>query len=154
MDAKTILTLTVRPTLALMGARYQGQPAERLLVAIAMQESGLRARTQLGGPARGLWQFEKAGVASVLMHPATANAAGDLCSALIYSPVPTLVHAAIADNDQLACGIARLLIFTHPRPLPDTPDEGWAQYTDLWRPGKPRPETWAQNWAAANEAAH
>lgn len=66
MDAKTILTLTVRPTLALMGARYQGQAAERLLVAISMQESGLRARTQLGGPARGLWQFEKAGVAGVL----------------------------------------------------------------------------------------
>lgn len=152
MTPSTLLALTVRPTLALMGARYQGQTAERLLVAIAMQESGLRARPQLGGPARGLWQFERNGVAGVIQHPATATIARDLCGALVYSPVVTLVQDALADNDALACIFARLLIFTHPRPLPTTAEEGWAQYMDLWRPGKPRPADWAGNWNKASEA--
>lgn len=152
MTPATLLTLTVRPTLALLGPRYEGRAAERLLVAIAMEESGLKHRRQVAGPARGLWQFERGGgVAGVLSHPESFRDAKALCARLLYEPTAAAVFAAIADNDVLACGLARLLLWSDPAPLAETDDEAWAYYMRLWRPGKPSRESWKKNWSTADE---
>jgi len=154
MTPEILLHVVIRPTLALLQAEAGIQVdrrAERMLIAIALQESGLRHRVQMGGgPAHGLWQFEKGGgVAGVLSHPATRARAARLC-ALLLTPAGTVeVHTAISDNDLLACGFARLLLWSDPRPLPDTQIAGWACYLRNWRPGKPHERTWAGHWATA-----
>ncbi|MDO8421577.1 MAG: hypothetical protein Q7S99_05395 [Parvibaculum sp.] len=152
MNALEFLNLTIRPALAMMGPKYQGRPVEILLLAIALQESALRHRKQVGGPARGFWQFERGGVAGVSRHGASSAKFKDACTAFLYPPTVDDVYGVIADNDALACVVARLLLYTHAKAIPETGPEGWAYYEWLWRPGKPHPETWAKNWAAAVDA--
>lgn len=124
-----------------------------MLVAIALQESRAAHRKQIGGPARSYWQFETIGVAGVLEHPSTRFEAELFLGQLDYSPasIAAKVYLAIEHNDVLAAGLARLLLWTLPKPLPERHDapEGWAQYLAAWRPGKPHPETWGANWAEA-----
>lgn len=158
MTPALLLRLTVDPTLAwlaTMGIKSDDR-ARVMLLAIAGQESGLSARKQMGGgPARGLWQFEKGGgVAGVLRHAASRPAALGVCDALLVSPAADVVHPALEMNDHLACAFARLLLFTDPAALPgmDQPDIGWAYYLRTWRPGKPHPQTWAGHWREALEA--
>lgn len=124
----------------------------RWLLAVAMQESGLRHRTQLGGgPARGFWQFEQAGVRGVLMHPASGKLALAACRAAVVEPDAASVWRAIEGHDRLATALARLLLWTDPHPVPTEERDGWACYLRLWRPGRPRPETWAECWRRARE---
>src|SRR5262249_49562675 len=62
---------------------------------------------------------------------------------------------ALPFSDTLACGFARLLLFTDPYPLPTTEDAGWDAYCGrLWRPGKPSRERWASSYRAALEAVY
>lgn len=129
-------------------------PAARLmLVAIGLQESGFEARRQHGnGPARGFWQFEKAGgIRGVLRHHATAKHAESLC--VLHGVVPTedAAWAAIETNDELAAGLARLLLWSDRYPLPDIGDEdgAWALYMRTWRPGKPHRDRWSKNYPEA-----
>lgn len=141
-------------TYALLPDEMASEKASALLLAIGLQESGFKYRRQIGGPAHGFWQFETAGVFGVLTHHASSGPARELLEALRYPTVPAtadLIHDAIADNDVLACGFARLLLWTLPEPLPgpDDPDQGWICYTRAWRPGKPRPATWADHFALA-----
>lgn len=155
MTPDILLTSIIRPALALLGPRYQGKDAERMLVAIALQESGLTNRVQVGGPARGFWQFELGGgVSGVLAHRASARAAAGVCLALKYPPTPQAVYAALADNDILAACFARLLLWTDPQPVPVTEAEGWACYQRNWRPGRPHPDRWPANWAKANDTTN
>lgn len=152
MTPDILLTSIIRPALALLGPRYQGKDAERMLIAIALQESGLTHRVQVGGPARGFWQFEQGGgVNGVLNHPSTAAAAKTLCATLCYPATREAVYSALADNDILAASFARLLLWSDPKPLPVTEAEGWACYQRNWRPGRPHPDRWPANWAKANE---
>jgi hypothetical protein len=160
MDADLGLRLIVAPTLAwlaTLGIRSDAR-AEVMLLAIAGQESGFRARAQNvagggKGPARGLWQFERGGgVAGVLAHPSSAKTAAAICSALLVPADAASVHAALEQNDALACAFARLLLWTDARALPDCQYAGWAYYLRNWRPGKPHPETWPANWQAAHQA--
>lgn len=127
--------------------------AERLLLAIGWQESRFVYRQQVNGPARGFWQFEQIGVAGVLGHSQTQAHARKAMLLLAYPhpPTPYGVQVAIEHNDVLATVLARLLLWTVPGPLPDKdePDAGWAAYVMGWRPGRPRPETWAESWAIA-----
>jgi len=126
-----------------------------MVLAIALQESGLAARTQAeGGPARGLWQFERAGVRGVLTHPSSASHARRLCAARACPASEYSVWIALAGDDLLACGFARLLLWTDPAPLPalGDADGAWACYERNWRPGRPRPEHWAANYAMALDA--
>jgi hypothetical protein len=122
-----------------------------MLIAIGHQESRFAARRQLGGPARGFWQFELGGVNGVLSHVATKGPIGDALKALQYphTPTPLGCHLALEHNDVLAATFARLLLWSLPGALPvqSEPDRGWAQYVGAWRPGKPRPETWSESWA-------
>jgi len=134
--------------------------ARRLLLAIAMQESGpkLDARYQnspspMPGPAKSFWQFEQGGgVTGVLNHSASRALAREACATLAVVADPAAVWRAMEGNDELACTFARLLVWTDPQPLPTTEAAAWECYLRLWRPGKPHPETWPANWQAATTA--
>lgn len=155
MNPALALRLIIDPTLALLaelGVKSDGR-ARIMLLAIALQESGLKYRRQIVGPARGFWQFELGGgVAGVLKHPASAQLIRILCAALVVPASSVGVHAALEQNDPLACACARLLLLTDPSALPTEANAGWAYYLRNWRPGKPHPETWAGHWQTALQA--
>jgi len=126
------------------------RPADILMLAIAGQESRWAHRAQIGGPARGFWQFERGGgVAGVLTHRASADRARGLCSALRIEEDAATVYEALRWNDTLAVGFARLLLWTDPKVLPATMGPAWDCYMRTWRPGKPHPETWVNRWNVA-----
>lgn len=153
------LQLVVNPTLAwldTLGVRSVTDPAHDkarvMLLAIPGQESGWRHREQVGGPAHGLYQFERGGgVRGVLTHRLSSPVARDVCNALLVYPSETPVYDALVNNDALACAFARLLLWTDPRALPDVGDQdgAWALYNRTWRPGKPHPDRWGANYSAA-----
>lgn len=129
--------------------------ASAMLIAIGLQESAFKARKQQhGGPARGFWQFEEAGVRGVLTHQRSAKIAERCCTALSYTgiapAVPGEMLIALQHNDVLAACFARLLLWTLLTPLPGVDDHelAWDQYFSAWRPGRPVPATWEGNYAA------
>ena len=145
--------------LALLPASMDSLEARAMVVAICLQESKLQYRKQVAGPARGYAQFESGGgVLGVLNHPLSSAYSKTICAALDVSPSQTAVYAAIEQNDILAAAFARLLLWTLPKPLPsnDSPEEGWRQYIEAWRPGQPHRETWdgyfRQAWTLVEEA--
>lgn len=147
-----VLRHVVPAAMGVLPPNMDSPAARAMLIAIGLQESKfLWRRQQNFGPARGFWQFERTGVRGVGKHKASMP---HLNSALRYLRYESLIgqtanlHYAIEDNDVLACVFARLLLFTVPAALPDRlhPQEGWEQYLDGWRPGKPHPETWAANF--------
>lgn len=140
--------------LGILPEHMRSPDAIRFLVAIAWQESrGMHRRQLEGGPARGYWMFEVAGVSGVLTHHKSSAHAEAMLTRLCYSVrTPYGVQSALEHNDTLAAGFARLLVWTLPNPLPKTEADAWAQYLAAWRPGKPHPQTWAQAWAVAMKA--
>jgi hypothetical protein len=122
-----------------------------LLIAIALQESRMKHRRQLGGgPARGLWQFElgetpQAGVRGILNHAATGKIIRDLLTALNYDHSPETSYHVIEHNDLLAITYARLLIWTVAGALPTRGQHqyAWDYYISGWHPGKPHRDTWS-----------
>ena len=130
--------------------------ARRLLLAIGWQESRFTHRVQVGGPARGYWQFEQAGgVRGVLGHQKSRDVAREALRALGYrhEPTPFGCYAAIEHNDVLACVFARLLLWTLPDRLAEDEANGWRQYIAAWRPGKPHAHTWPTAWSEADARA-
>ena len=71
MSPAEYLTDVIPAALALLPPQMDTQEARAMLIAIALQESRLTYRKQIGGPARGLHQFETGGVRAVLRHAAT-----------------------------------------------------------------------------------
>jgi hypothetical protein len=134
--------------------------ARRMLVAIALQESGpgLAARYQSSpsaspGPARGWWQFERGGgVAGVLAHPRSKDLAAAVCAHFTVVPQDQAVWRALEGHDGLATSFARLLLWTDPAAMPTSEAVGWQCYLRQWRPGKPHPEVWPGNWRVASAA--
>ena len=133
-----------KATAALLPAKMDSQAAWAMLFAIASQESRLDARRQIGGPARGFWQFEFGGIKGVLAHPASQPLIRIVLDRLDYDYSPDTSYTAIEHNDVLAFAYARCLLWTLPGPLPARVDWdiAWNQYLVSWRPGKPRKETW------------
>lgn len=125
-------------------AKYRCDEATVLLLAIGLQESRFRTRQQIGGPARGFWQFEKGGIRGVLDHEATAATARAVCQSRGIMPTVQSVYARMLEDDLLGCAFARLLLYTDPAPLPKLGqrEAAWAYYVRNWRPGKPHPGTW------------
>lgn len=127
-----------------------------MLLAIGLQESRFDARIQKGGgPARGLWQFERGGgIKGVLTHPVSRKKAEAFCLAASVAPTIDAAYKAVAEDDVLACQFARLLLLTDPRPLPALGEqmEAWGYYLRNWRPGKPHPETWPELYQRALKA--
>jgi hypothetical protein len=150
--------------LASLDGPRRDKRADVLLLAISGQEADWTHRVQrsrrrdgtwFDGPARGLWQFERAGgVAGVLQHRASAQCARALCVARDVTPESRAVWERLATDDILAAGFARLLLWTDPRPLPAIDDQAgaWRVYIDGWRPGKPHPNRWPACHRAALSA--
>ncbi|AHC48242.1 hypothetical protein [Achromobacter xylosoxidans] len=160
MDLKKIIDTGIRPGLALLPARMDTAEARVMLLAIGLQESRFTHRQQIGGPARGFWQFEKGtrasrgGVWGVFLHAASKSHLAALCKARSVVCDPDAIYAALEYDDVLAAGVARLLLWTDPKALPaiGDVDTGWAQYLRTWRPGKPHPKTWPALYAQAMAA--
>lgn len=137
---------------AVLPAPMRSASAERMLLAIGWQESRFRHRKQIGGPARGFWQFELGGgVHGVLAHSQTKDLIREALKTLAYphAPTPLGCHQAIEHNDVLAAVFARLYLWTSPRTLPVSESEAWAEYLAVWRPGKPHEATWSEAWQMA-----
>ena len=159
MTPNEFLTRIIRPGLATLwrlGGPEHDSRAECFLLAVAMQESNLRHRYQVlqtgrPGPARGWWQFERnGGVVGVCNHPRTRNLAASLCTEYAIRLNADDIWRAIEGNDGMATGLARLLLWSDPFPIPVTADAAWEAYAKrLWRPGKPHPDTWPAYWAVA-----
>ena len=165
IHTRALLRAVITPALGCLPPVMRSEHAEATLLAIALQESGLRHRQQVNGPAHGLFQFEPVGVRGVLDHPASYDYAQDACEAWLYPierrPDGTAtadsvgrVYVAIRDNDVLATILARLTLWRLPEPLAerDAPESGYAQYLESWRPGKPRQDHWADHWRTAWQA--
>ncbi len=137
-------------TLSILAGTPSDDRARVIVLAIAGQESAWKDRRQRGGPARSFWQFEKGGgVAQLFKH--TPDQLRAVCAALSIPFDQTTVFEAMAWNDDLAGAMARLLLWTDSRPLPQVGDEAgaWNYYLDNWRPGAPHPEAWPGNYGKA-----
>ena len=147
-----VLIDMINPAMALLPARMDSFEARVVLLTIGQQESRFEHRRQMGnGPARSFWQFElgtkasRGGVWGVFLHDASRGQLLKLCAARGIDFEPSAIWTAIEHDDVLAAGLARLLLFTDPRPLPAVWDveAAWNLYAlRTWRPGKPHRETW------------
>lgn len=117
----------------------------RQIILVADKQSGEMVPKPLG-PAKSFWQAEKGGgmVRGVRTHPATRDLARTLCAARKVRPIDTAIWNAIENDDVLAAGLARLLLWSDPQPMPAVGDwnSAWRLYLRTWRPGHPREETW------------
>jgi len=153
MKISDILQVVIYPGLALLPKQMYSPSAIAMLLTIGFQESRFSYRRQIGGPARGFYQFEQGGgVAGVLKHYQTAIIINGILDRLQYDRNISTSYAAIEHNDALATAYARLLLWTLPDSLPqkDECDRSWEQYLEAWRPGKPHRQTWnefyRQSW--------
>lgn len=158
MKPTDLLNTAIIPALTLLG--MDSPLARRFMLAIALQESGLKHRRQVSadgtenGPASSYWQFEKGGgCKGVLTHRVTAPIIRQVLEQFDVEPNALALWEAMRYHDIVAACCARLLIYTLPGKLPETATDGWAQYLDGWRPGKPHPATWAGHWATATAVA-
>ena len=156
MTPHDLLETAIIPALRLLPEKMDSDAAIAMCIVIAIQESRIKHRRQIGGPARGYWQFEQGGgVRGVLTHTASQQHIRTVLAALDYDPAsdPAACYAAIEHNDILAAAFARLLLWTLPDALPvcNAPGVGWTQYARTWRPGKPHRETWDGHFATAWE---
>lgn len=149
ISANDALQGIVRPAMTILPLSMRSDDAARLMVAIALQESGLVTRQQVGGPAHGLWQFEMGGCNAVLGNEVTANYASDVCAARGVDPVSSSVYHNLLTDDILAACFARLTLWAVPTSIPDDRSDAWDYYVKAWRPGKPRIQDWADNWSRA-----
>ena len=143
-DLDTIVKRAVRPAYDLLPSRMASAAATVMLLSIGLQESRFAHRRQIGGPARGFWQFELGGVVGVMNHPATRIYAVDVCGERGIKPVARDVYNALEHDDVLAAAIARLNLWWDPAPLPGVSETeaAWRLYLRTWRPGKPHRKTW------------
>jgi len=121
-DNKTlqeIATKSIPAAYRLLPAGMDSRKATVILLAIGLQESRFIHRLQIGGPARGFWQFERGGgVRGVLRHWATRAATIKVCAARQCALLPNAVYLQIAEDDVLAAAFARLLLYSDPAELP------------------------------------
>ena len=145
------------PAMRLLPPAMNSPEAWHQLLATTLQEARGTERVQIVsggkcGPARGLWQFERAGgVLGVLNHPNTRRHAWNVCEALKVACTSQTVWVTLQHNDVLAAALARLLLWSDPLPLPhrDSAELAWKYYVRNWRPGKPHRHTWDEFHARA-----
>lgn len=145
MPALQINRIVLTQAMELLPSRMDSDRARVMLLAIGLQESRLTHRRQIGGPARGLWQFERGGgVRGVLNHKASRSYALEVCDERGVKPTMDAVYSALEHDDVLAACFARLLLWTDPPPLPLIPHApaAWSLYLRTWRPGRPHRQTW------------
>lgn len=157
MDVRNFLLDVADPALAWLAVHAGTKSDDRariLVLTIAGQESNWAARRQTPvAYARSYWQFELGGGVSGLFQ-VTPTQLKKVCASLDIPYDRNVVFEAMAWNDRLAGSMARLLLYSDPRPLPVVGDvEGaYHYYDDIWRPGSKRPNEWAGNYAKARAA--
>lgn len=142
---ETVCETAIMPALELLPERMNNKKAIVMMIAIGLQESRLIHRKQIGGPAKGLYQFERGGgVRGVLNHPTTKQLAHDLCVGLMGTSDQEAVYDELEFSDVMASIFCRLLLWTDPKSLPAVGDVqgAWDLYIRVWRPGKPHRGTW------------
>lgn len=153
----------INPAYILLGRlapekKWASPEATVMLLAIGMQETGFLTRIQYGnGPARSFWQFEQGGgVKGVLNHHAVGSVAKKVCDFFGLPVEPKAVWKAMETNDVLGAAMARLLLYSSPKALPKLgeQDAAWKMYENNWRPGRPHPDKWPANYAAALKEVH
>jgi hypothetical protein len=164
MTPELLLKTAIIPALSLLDPKLDTPAARALLICIALQETGLRARRQMleardhwweskPGKGHGFWQFERDGATRGVMvrHAAASAIVLPVIDALLYPRDPYAVHEALIHNDVLACVLARALLYSVPEPLPgpNDPAKGWDYYVGAWRPGKAHVEPWENNYRTA-----
>lgn len=153
MTLNEIMRTGILPAYRLLPANMKSTRATVMLLAIGLQESRFIARRQLVGsppkpvgPAKSFWQGEQGGgmVAGVRTHAATRDAAARLYRERNVQPTNSAIWNAIENDDVLAAGLARLLLWSDPKALPALEDAqgAWDLYIRTWRPGQPHRETW------------
>lgn len=156
---------SLNAALELLPERMRSAQAIATLLAIQLQEAPNQEQKQIGGPAVGIWQFEKGGgIAGVLRHSASRPYALKVCEALGVEATRDAVYIALQDtNDTLDAAFARLLMWTDASALPGLGDVtgAWQLYLRTWNPGahkngSPRKRAvlrrkWSINYAAALE---
>lgn len=146
MNLQTINDTAITPALALLPARMDTPAARVMLLSIGLQESRFLDRRQLvgspprpTGPAKSFWQAEQGGgmVSGVRTHAATRDLAAQLYRARGVAADNASIWNAIEQDDVLAAGLARLLLWSDPGRLPGIGDEegAWLLYLRTWRPG-------------------
>ena len=139
MQLTDVIERAIRPAYALLPASMRSREATVLLLAIGLQESEFKHRRQIKGPARGFWQFEQGGgFRGLLRHASTTKHAGQLLGDRGYSGMTESEQfAQLEVDDVFAAGIARLLLWTDPKPLPapNQSDKAFEYYLRNWRPG-------------------
>lgn len=137
---------------SMLPAPWDTRSARVEVLAIGLQESRFEHRRQVSGPALSFWQAESGGgFRGLLQLSATRDIARDVLWRMGYGDPDPSDFFAIEHNDILACIGARLLLWSHPKPLPTDAQGGWAYYVETWRPGKPHPETWPAFYAQAQD---
>lgn len=137
--------------LKMLPLKWDSIEARAMMLAMGLQESKFIYRVQVGGPAHGFWQFESGGGwKGILTHPSTKDIMISVLDSMGYSGLIS-EYPRIEDNDILAYCAARCLLYTVPGKLPMIQQSklGWEQYLWAWRPGKPHPETWDNNFKQA-----
>lgn len=171
MSLSIVRAEAITPALKLLPARMTSPEAEIQLLATHLQEAPNREQCQLPvrpgqcGPARGIFQFERAGgVAGVLHHHASRPHVLKVCTALGVEPTVDGIFNALPEQcDILDAALARLLYWTDPHALPAVGDveSAWHYYLRTWRPGafdRGAPyqrailyQKWGRNYAMAME---
>lgn len=134
MDIK----LDIDQGLALLPQKMDTPSARVMLRAINLQENPRRLEQQVGGPARGDYQFELGGgVKGVMSHEAVRDWTRQACHACGVSFIADSVYQAIGTDPILAAALARLLLWTDAGKMPIVGDASgaWGLYLRVWRPG-------------------
>lgn len=158
ISARQLLDTVIRPTLELLREPYTGLRAEVALVVIALQESRLLDRWQIGGgPGRSWWQVEPQTYGAVVQKWAYGRSKLRELGLIDKRGLP--IKGAPADilaySELAACIVARGIMWLDPEPLPAIGDEEecWEMYARrCWRPGKPIKGTWPDNYRLAMHA--
>lgn len=146
-----VLRDAIVPAYRLLPSWMNTPEATAMILAAGMQESRFKYRVQkiagqpyVKGPARGYWQFERAGGVRGVMSVRKKEAM-TLAFMCDVDWSERAIHEALETDDILAAGMARLLLACDPHPLPALnceSQEAWETYMRCWRPGKPRRDTW------------
>lgn len=146
--------------LSLLPNKMDSKEARIMLLAIGFQESRFEHRRQLVGspprpvgPAKSFWQGERGGgmVHGVRTHRGVKDHANTLYKARGVQSTNQAIWDAIENDDVLAAGLARLLLWTDPHKLPTIGDVdgAWDLYIRTWRPGKPHRSSWDAMYSKA-----
>lgn len=146
--------------------RYMSHPKQSVkamvqIIATGLQESQVMFRKQVpSGPARGFLQIEPP--TAIAAYDKDAYLRGELMNLRLNTTqlLPTNTTAARRNylanvcelNDPACVLIGRSIMWLDPSPIPEIGDvEGaWDFYAlKTWRPGKPRPEHWWDNYMQA-----